>query len=100
MAFCDTGTWKGKTTSNILSIELLNQKLVHEMFGSKIPAKSDKKPLVCIIFKFPCKYTTLTIHELLTIIEKWIRAEQIRYPNIPSKNEFLKREINKIFSNI
>ena len=93
--------WKNKRTANIDSIELLNQQGVHDKYGAKIPPHADGKSLVTIGFKFPCKWTTLTIQELLDILKLWIIAEEERYPflkerNSP-KNDFFFKEIEKVF---
>jgi len=95
--------WKGKKTYNIESIELLNQQEIHDRFGSPIPEHADGKPLATIVFKFPCKYTTMTVQELLDMLSLWIKAEEIRYPFLKDrnnpKNDFFFKEIEKVFEN-
>ena len=90
--------WKGKKTFNIRDIELLNQQEIHDRFGSPIPSHADGKPLATVVFKFPCKYTTFTISELLDILRKWFIAEELRYPTeFRYKGEYFFEEVKKVF---
>jgi len=91
--------WKNKKTANIDSIELMTQVDVNKKYGTPIPSHADGKPLAIINFKFPCKYTTLGIAELLEIIKLWFVAEEIRYPTaIRHKGEYFFEEIKKVFN--
>jgi hypothetical protein len=90
--------WKNKRTANIESIKLMTQQDVWEKYGTPIPAHADGKPLALINFKFPCKYTTLGIAEMLEILKLWFIAEEMRYPTqIRHKGEYFFEEVKKVF---
>ena len=63
------------------------------------PQKDRTSKVVKIDFNFPCTWTTLTIDELLKILELWIITEEERYP--PTKGfagrDLLKKEIDRVF---
>ena len=90
--------WKEKRTANIDSIRLMTQQDVWERYGIPIPPHADGKPLAIINFKFPCKYTTLGIAEMLEILKLWFVAEEMRYPTqIRTKGEYFFEEVKKVF---
>ena len=63
------------------------------------PKATNKIPLVKIEFTSPCEWTTISIKDLLKILELWIIGEERVYPR--SKNckgrWLLKEEIDKVF---
>jgi len=80
-----------KKTVNIEDIELWENN----------PKQYNDSKIVRVLFKFPCKWTTLTIDELKEILRLWIKTEEIRYPK---ENGFLGRdllfeEIKDVFEN-
>lgn len=90
--------WKNKKTANIESIKLMTQQEVCDKYGTPVPSHSDGKPLAMVNFKFPCKYTTFGIGEMLEILRLWFVAEEIRYPTeIRHKGEYFFEEVSKVF---
>ena len=90
--------WKTKRTANIDEIKLMTQQEVHDKFGTPVPLHSDGKPLAMVTFKFPCKYTTFGIGEMLEILKLWFIAEEMRYPTeIRHKGEYFFEEVKKVF---
>lgn len=87
-----------KNTANIENIELLTKFEIAEKYNTAVPTLGDDKPIVTLGFRFPCKWTTLTIAELLEVLRLWIIAEEMRYPQPQFKGRWLLfDEIKKVF---
>ena len=83
----DKYKYKSKT-KNIESIELWLDN----------PDKSRISYVVKINFKFPCKWTILSIEDLKNILRLWIKGEEKKYPPPKYKGRYLLlQEILKTF---
>jgi len=44
------------------------------------PQNYNDLPIVKVIFKFPCKWTTFELEDLKDILRQWIIGEEVKYP--------------------